>query len=109
VGSTTGSGLAQAVSWAEIIAALTVWQIPHDAGIDPAPAGPVGAENASHLGISAEEATGHCPRVAVVAGLHAGGRAMMLLHETRNGRSHGESRPLSWVGDTGIEPVTSSV
>jgi hypothetical protein len=27
----------------------------------------------------------------------------------QNGRSHDRNRPVSWVGDTGIEPVTSSV
>jgi hypothetical protein len=27
----------------------------------------------------------------------------------RNGQLHDRNWPLSWVGDTGIEPVTSSV
>ena len=32
-----------------------------------------------------------------------------LLHQDHKGRSLNRNRPLSWVGDTGIEPVTSSV
>ena len=31
------------------------------------------------------------------------------ITEGENGRSRGWNRPVSWVGDTGIEPVTSSV
>jgi len=39
------------------------------------------------------------------------GRASMGSYCTKinEGRSHDRNRPLSWVGDTGIEPVTSSV
>jgi hypothetical protein len=33
--------------------------------------------------------------------------AMRIL--TERGRSRDRNRPVSWVGDTGIEPVTSSV
>ena len=32
-----------------------------------------------------------------------------LCCRIRNGQSHDRNWPLSWLGDTGIEPVTSSV
>jgi hypothetical protein len=35
--------------------------------------------------------------------------ALCCCTKIKKGRSHDLNRPLSWVGDTGIEPVTSSV
>jgi len=35
--------------------------------------------------------------------------ALRCCTKIRNGQLRDRNRPLSWVGDTGIEPVTSSV
>lgn len=40
--------------------------------------GCVSAENACHLGVCAEEAVGSVPARRLVAGVHAGGRAMIF-------------------------------
>jgi hypothetical protein len=41
--------------------------------------------------------------------LPIGVAALYCSTKIRNGQSHDRNWPLSWVGDTGIEPVTSSV